>query len=168
MENYKPIKGFENNYLIYDTGQVWSITKKKFLKPKKEWTGYLSVCLCKDNIKTMHKIHRLVAEAFIPDPLNLPYINHIDENKENNSVSNLEWCNIEYNVNYQKNFSNEKREKLNGVIGKPIICVETNTVYKSASEASRQMGISRSHLSNVLNGRKQTAGGYHWKYLTDI
>ena len=163
--NYKPIKGYEKYYLIYDDGRVWSIRSNKFLKPKVEWTGYLSVDLCVNKQKTRIKIHRLVAEAFIPNPNNLQYVNHKDKNKQNNKANNLEWCTIEYNVNYNENYSQEERIKRQGIIGKPILCIETNTIYKSASEASKQLNLSRSHLSNVLNGRKKTAGGYHWKYI---
>ena len=109
--NYKSIKGYEKYYLIYDDGRVWSIRSNKFLKPKVERTGYLSVDLCVNKQKTRIKIHRLVAEAFIPNPNNLPYVNHKDKNKQNNKANNLEWCTIEYNVNYNENCSQEERIK---------------------------------------------------------
>lgn len=79
---------------------MYSYKSKKFLKPVKNNTGYSIVCLHKDGEHKNYYIHRLVAEAYIPNPDNLPQVNHKDENKENNSLQNLEWCTHEYNNNY--------------------------------------------------------------------
>ena len=96
----KDIKGYEGLYAITSCGKVWSYRRKKFLKPVANRVGYFYVNLCINGNHTSYAIHRLVAEAYIPNPENLPEINHKDENKENNCLQNLEWCNRKYNINY--------------------------------------------------------------------
>lgn len=97
MENKNSVtfKEIYDNYIVYSDGKVWSKRYKRFLKGNIV-RGYLVVCL---NHK-MKLVHRLVAESFIPNPDNLPQVNHKDENKLNNSVENLEWCDAKYNTNY--------------------------------------------------------------------
>ena len=103
-EIWKDIPNYENLYQISNYGRVRSLhnryKNKLYLKPCATSKGYLSVSLCKDHTQKAFNIHRLVAEAFIPNPKNLPCINHIDENKENNIFSNLEWCTYQYNNTY--------------------------------------------------------------------
>ena len=95
------IKGYEGRYQISDTGQVYSLVSKKYLKPQDDGRGYLFFHLSNGKGKCKNeKIHRLVAQAFVPNPDNLPEVNHIDENKYNNCVDNLEWCSVKYNRNY--------------------------------------------------------------------
>lgn len=93
----KDIPRFEGKYAIYSNGSVWSYRSKKFLKPRYTAKGYARVHL---GLDTDYYVHRLVAEAFIPNPDNLPEVNHKDEDKVNNDVSNLEWCKQIYNDNY--------------------------------------------------------------------
>ena len=95
----KPVKDFPN-YLVSDKGEIYSLYTNKYLSPRITELGYLVVILTHNGIKKSKRVHRLVAEAFIPNPNNLPEINHKDENKLNNSVDNLEWCNRTYNNNY--------------------------------------------------------------------
>jgi len=158
--NYKPILGYEDRYLIYDNGQVWSLLNNKFLKQQKTYDGYLMVDLCKNGLDKKIKIHRLVAQAFIPNPNNYSQINHIDENKTNNNVNNLEWCTASYNNNY-----GEHNIKLAHTKGKKIRCIETNTIYWSFAEAERQTGIFKSSIYRVCAGKQMTAGKYHWEYV---
>jgi hypothetical protein len=94
------IKGYEGKYAITSCGKVWSYKTKKFLSTHKNSKGYKRVYLCKGNGGKLLAIHRLVAMSYIPNPDNLPQINHKDENKENNAVNNLEWCTNKYNSNY--------------------------------------------------------------------
>ena len=103
MEEWKDIIGYEGKYQVSNTGKIRSLNylntrKTKELKPRKFSTGYLSICLGKE--KKNFYIHRLVAIHFIPNPNNLLEVNHKDENKTNNNVENLEWCNHKYNCNY--------------------------------------------------------------------
>jgi hypothetical protein len=89
---------FEGNYIIYSDGRIWSIKRSKFLKASLHHSGYTRVCIGIN--KKTYNIHRLVAEAFIPNPNNLPMINHINEIKSDNRVENLEWCTNRYNITY--------------------------------------------------------------------
>lgn len=98
--NWKPIEKYDGLYLISDDGKIFSVRSNKLLKPQIQKTGYIKI---EFNIDGKHKkeyIHRLVAEAFIPNPNNYPIINHKDENPQNNCVDNLEWCTYQYNTSY--------------------------------------------------------------------
>lgn len=110
---WKPIKGYEGYYEVSDKGVIRSITrdvtyksgrvhslKGQVIKPSKDKDGYLLVHLYKDNKDTTFKVHRLVAEAFIPNPEGYKEVNHVDEIKDNNQVNNLEWCSRGYNMNH--------------------------------------------------------------------
>ena len=112
-EIWKDIVGYEGLYQVSNFGRVKSLAKYKngnggskfwrkerILKPANTGRGYLMVVLIKEKKRTTYILHRLVAQAFIPNPNNLPQINHKDENKTNNVVSNLEWCDNKYNSNY--------------------------------------------------------------------
>lgn len=100
-EIYKDIQGYEGLYKISNLGNVYSYVSNKILKPSAHTrTAHLGVTLCKNNKHKRFQVHRLVAEAFIPNPLNLPCINHKDEDPTNNCVDNLEWCDYKYNNQY--------------------------------------------------------------------
>lgn len=101
-EIWKPVKGFEGLYEISSLGRVKSLWygKEKILKPGKNRKGYLFVSLCRNGKQKNFRIHRLVAEAFLSNPMGLPEVNHKDENKANNCVNNLEFCDAKYNSNY--------------------------------------------------------------------
>ena len=121
IEEWRPVVGYEGLYEVSNTGQVRSLDrfyyrlhKGKVLSPTKDRYGYLTVTLnCNGKSKTI-KIHRLVAQAFLPNPDNLPQVNHKDEDKTNNNVTNLEWCTAKYNVNFgtrQERYRNTMLEK---------------------------------------------------------
>lgn len=102
---WKDIPNYESKYQVSNTGKVRSLNykrtgKTKILKIREDKNGYTVVTLTKNSKKKTYSVHRLVAQAFIPNPNNLPCINHIDEDKTNNTVWNLEWCTHEYNINY--------------------------------------------------------------------
>lgn len=164
----KDIKNYEGLYAVTEEGQVWSYYKKRFLNPYKDAKGYLRVDLYKEGSKKTFKIHRLVAETYIPNPDNLPDVGHNDDTKENNFVSNLYWTEPKENNNhgsYPQKISQSL--KGNSRAGKKIICVETGEIYESAMEAYRCTNINNGSISHVLNGRAKTAGGYHWRYIDE-
>ena len=151
QEVWKDIKGYEGLYQISNTGKVKGLKRNKVLKPILQRSGYYYV----DLQRKRRLVHRLVAEAFIDNPDNLPEVNHKDENKLNNSVENLEWCDSKYNANYGTR--NKRR-------GKPIQCIETGIIYWGAREMERQLGIKHNNIAEAIrNGTR--AGGYHWQYV---
>ena len=101
-EIFKDIEEYEGLYQISNLGRVKSLKygKERILKPAKDKKGYLYVCLYKQGKMKIYRVHRLVAQAFIPNPNNLPQVNHKDEDKTNNASSNLEFCDAKYNNNY--------------------------------------------------------------------
>lgn len=107
-EIWKPVVEYEGLYEVSNTGLVRSLRYNKIMSPNINRYGYKYINLCKDGIIKTKTIHRLVAQAFIPNPDNLPMVNHKDEDKGNNCVENLEWCDQKYNVNY--GMSQEKRK----------------------------------------------------------
>lgn len=167
MEIWKDIKDYEGLYQVSNLGRVKSLKRKyvltdKILIPRIDTDGYALINLSNRNKKTTFKIHRLVAQAFIPNPKNLPEINHKDENKLNNKVENLEWCTAEYNNAYGTRHSMYKvlpqNQKNNPYTSKVIQCIETGIIYPSISEAQRQTKCR-------INLKQKTSGGYHWKYI---
>ena len=97
----KDIPGYEGLYAATEDGQIWGYKRKKFLKPIKEWTGYLKVNLSKGGKVKAYKLHRLILETFCPiESEKKMEVNHKDENKENNSLDNLEWISHGANCNY--------------------------------------------------------------------
>lgn len=171
--NWLNIKGFEN-YIINSKGEITRKEKKKYakkpviLKPTKKKCGYMVVTLRDENGKKHQLyVHRLVAQAFIPNPNNLPQVNHKDENKENNCVSNLEWCDNKYNNNYGTRL--EKLKNINPLKKSVIKCNlkgEVLNIYESIAEAVRDNNINRSNMVVCLNNKlkRKTAGGFIWKY----
>lgn len=151
----KQIKDFPN-YYITSKGQVWSNNKKGYLKLKINKYGYAYVILYNNGIPTTKMVHRLVAEAFIPNPNNLPQINHLNENKMDNCIDNLEWCNSSYNANYGTR---------NLRVSRSVKCIETGKIYYSVREASKQTGVSATSISKVCHGVRKTAGNFHWEFI---
>lgn len=99
-EEWKNIEGYEGRYKVSSFGQIYSYISDKMLKPTIDSDGYEVVGLFLNNQQKKKKVHRLVAKAFIENPNNYDQVNHKDENKTNNNVDNLEWCNTRYNINY--------------------------------------------------------------------
>lgn len=106
----RDIKGYEGLYGITSCGRVWSYRNKKFLKPG-NCQGYLRVVLCKKGEGQSFYVHRLVAEAYIPNPQGLPEVNHKDEVKSHNWINNLEWCDRTYNINYGTRTAKQKETR---------------------------------------------------------
>lgn len=167
MEHWKPINGYKGLYEVSDTGLVRSLKfgKERILSSKKNrGNGYLQVVLYRDGKRKCLYVHRLVANAFIPNPLKLATVNHIDENKLNNSVANLEWMTQGDNNRYG---THDLRVAL--AQSKSVLQLDQfgNVVrqFLSIREAARQTGISDGSICEICNGgRRKTAGGFSWKY----
>lgn len=180
VEIWKDIRGYEGLYQVSNGGRVRSLPRKgvrtsRILIPGKHKKGYLYVGLTCNGVRKMHKVHRLVAEAFIPNPHNYPQVNHLDEVKTSNNAANLEWCTNEYNCAYgtgrvraQKSNSKTPIEQytLEGVFVKRWV---------SSREIERELGISHSRVSKCCSGkpskdsygnyyRYRSAGGFIWRY----
>lgn len=181
-EIWKDIKSYEGLYQVSNLGRVKhleftrpnlltggvSTIKEKMLKQRLTPFGYYTVSLSKNGKKRLYFVHRLVAEAFILNPDNLPIINHKDENKVNNYIDNLEWCDHLYNSNYGTRNKRLSETKTNNTYNtKQVLCIETGIIYPSIREAERQTGIANTHIAACCTHKPhyKTAGGYHWKYV---
>ena len=168
-EVWKPVRNYEGLYEVSNMGRVKSLERtvwcglnggcyraipEKILEGYDDGHGYLQVELYKDGKGKWCSINRLVAQAFLENPQNLPEVNHKDEDKTNNRVENLEWCTKQYNVEYSKAKAVIGINKVSGLI------VE----FPSTREAERQTDISNSSICACLKGRKKSAGGYYWHY----
>lgn len=159
-EIYKPvnIKGFEGLYEISNTGQVRSVRTGRILKPEINNSGYCKIGLSKDGIRKKVFVHRLVGNAFIPNPKKKPQIDHIDGNKLNNRVDNLRWVTGKENSNNP--ITKQKLEKAVQQFDKNGIVVAT---YPSATEVERVLGFLHSNISLACKkGVKRY--GYFWRY----
>ena len=153
----KDISNYEGLYAITSCGKVWSYRRKKFMTPFDSGHGYLCVGLIDAQGKRkVHKVHRLVAEAYIENPEGKPQVDHIDGCRTHNWCSNLRWTTGKENIGYTSFVGKNK-------CFSRIRCVETNEVYKSCADAGRQIGIHPYGINSVLNGKQKTAGGYHWE-----
>lgn len=162
-EVWKDIAGYEGLYMVSTLGNVKSLNyrrtgKEMILIQGLTKDGYLYVVLCKNGKVRNYTIHRLVAEAFIPNPFKLPCVNH-KGSKTDNRVEMLEWCSYSYNNTY-----NNRHLKIGEKISIPVYCIEFDKVFSSAKEAERITGISKSNICSCFKGRRKTAGGYHWRY----
>lgn len=175
----KPVPGFEEQYILDPNGmKVINRRTGRALKPRIDGAGYAEVELWKNNQRTHKTLHRLFAESYIPNPDNLPCINHKDEDTMNYNLDNLEWCDHPYNQRYGT--ANERRgPKISSAHrgkpkpwvaeqkGIPVVAIDgwgNRERYSSAREAGRQLNIDQSHITAVLRGRRNTACGYRFEY----
>ena len=163
-EVWKDIPGYEGRYQISNAGRVKSLPKRKgrgigypigerILRHSINSRGYCNIVLCKDGETTTFALHRLVAENFIDNPLNLPEVDHKDRDKTNNHINNLRWSTISDN-------------NLNRENGFPVICVETGREFSSAYVAGKELGLHSTCITACCRNRPghNTCGGYHWQY----
>ena len=173
-ETWKDVMGYEGLYQVSDLGRVRSLKfgKVRILKPGFNSSKYLLVALYLNGKTRNISVHRLVAEAFIPNPLNLPQVNHKDEDKTNNAADNLEWCTAEYNTNYgtcqARRSAKLKGKFVNGPCSKAVLQYDKvgNFVreWPSAIEVQRQTGFAYGNISRCCLGKYKSAYGYIWKY----
>lgn len=181
IEEWRDIKGYEGRYQVSNLGNFVSITKRsgrKDLSGSYDKKGYLKITLYKSGDRKTFAAHRLVAAAFIANPNNKPQINHINGNRSQNSIDNLEWCTNAENQWHKFHVLGytipkkqldalhaKTRVLLPQSSRKPIECVETGEIFLSIKEAVRKFGTSQSNFSLVLKGKNKTAAGYHWRYV---
>lgn len=158
-EIWKEIQGYEGEYAVSNKGRVRNKKNGKILAGAYDGYGYRFVKLYKANSKPKQiKVHRLVALAFIPNPDNLPYINHIDENKGNNNVENLEWCTASQN---QRHSAHQKSCKIKQITKDG----ELVKVWESFMQIERETDYNRSNIIQCCKGKLRSAHGYRWQYL---
>ncbi len=174
------IKGF-NNYSVSSDGSVRNDNNLRLLRPTTNSRGYLYVVLSNNGKTTTKKVHRLVAETFIDNPDNKPQVNHIDGNKQNNNVSNLEWTTAQENTNHFWQFLDNEYHKQNRLNGhknsirsyslsehpraRKVLRVDDNKVYNCLTEAALDSNTTESLISQVCRGKRHTTGGYKWRYV---
>ena len=160
-EIWKDIEGYEGLYQVSSEGRVLNVKRNKTLKPMENKDGYYYVNLSINGKYKSKQVHRLVALAFIPNPNNLPCVNHKSEAKTENTVENLEWCTVQYNNTYgtrvEKTIKPVKQMTLDGQIV---------AIWPSASEAGRN-GYIPNNIANCCNHKDKhvTHKGYKWEYV---
>ena len=190
-EEWKDIKGFEGKYMVSNLGRVKSLNynntgKEGILKAYTNVHGYLFVVLYKEGKRKLPLVHRLVAQAFLENPQNLPEVNHKNEDKTDNRVENLEWCSRLYNLTYNgrakkagKKLRGRKQseesikrisEKMtnNPKLSKPVYSIDKESGlimwWQSASEAKRCTGINKGSIIKCCQGKRNSAGGHIFFY----
>jgi len=164
-EIWKDVKGYEGLYKVSNFGRVKSLKygMERILKTGKG-SYYLTVSLYFDNKLKTAKVHRLVAMAFIENPDNKPFVNHLDEDKYNNNVNNLEWVTHKENMNYGTRI--DRQAKAKSIPIKVIYQDNTFEIWESATVFAKEYGksIDRTHIVKVLKGRIKTAHGLRFEY----
>lgn len=185
-EEWRDIAGYEGMYEVSSHGRVRSLDR--FAKSNRNATqfvkgreltlvtmpnGYKATNLNQNGKGVPKYVHRLVAQAFIPNPSNLPQVNHKDENKSNNCVDNLEWCDNKYNINYGTARERISRSHIALLKGRAVIQLTKDgkmvNTYSNSAIAMRQTGIDASAINKVCLNRPKfkTAGGFIWRYADE-
>lgn len=176
-EVWKDVVGYEGLYMVSNTGKVYSCIRNKIMTDC-DSHGYRHLGLTKKGKERKHVVHRLVAQAFIPNPFGKPEINHIDENKTNNHVDNLNWCTRTENLTHGTFIERRKRtistsekwdagvkRKYKSVIG---VHVETNdTIELSCMTIGNSIGFSNDCISKCIRGDCMTHKGFKWYLKSD-
>lgn len=157
MEQWRKIAGYEN-YSVSNYGRVRNDNTNKVFEGKKQNTGYIDIVLCHNGVRKHFLVHRLVATAFVPNPNNYPIVNHKDENKTNNNIGNLEWCDKSYNAKYGN--ATAKRIMNNC---KTVRVIIDGVEYNTMLDANRMLGVPYGALRN----RKTEYKGHKIKYIAN-
>lgn len=161
MRIWKYIDNYGNDYKISNDGMIISLKRKnvKLMKLSTHHTGYKVVSLNFNGVEKSYRVHRLVAETFIPNPNNFPVVNHIDGNKQNNAVSNLEWCTVK---------ENSLHASENGLhYSRKVICLTDGRIFNSIKEAYTEYSIPRANFYNHLIGQYGEIHGLNFAFLDE-
>ena len=159
-EEWRDIEGYEGIYQVSNLGRVKSLkfNKERILKPRKDTIGYLAVILYKDGKVKRYLVHRLVANAFIPNSNNLEDINHINEIKTDNRLSNLEWMNHKDNVRYSQAVA-VNQYTLDGKFIRRWDCIK---------EIQYSLGFNQGNICSCCQGKLKSSYGFNWFYSDDL
>ena len=161
VETFVKIESFEN-YEVSNLGKVRNIKSGRTLKPHLNHNGYLKHHLYKHNKLKELFLHRIIAIAFIDNPEEKPQVNHIDENKLNNDLSNLEWCTVRENL-----IHGTRTKRVAEKLSQKVIQLDLNdnvlNEFESMVQAGQETGVSRSNISSCCNGKLKSAGGFKWR-----
>lgn len=169
METWKDIGGYEGLYQVSSHGRIKILGqggthKKESIKNLCVKKRYISVTLYKNGQPKTFLVHRLVALAFLPNPNNLTEINHINEDKHDNRVENLEWCDRTYNNNYS-DINHRRMCKTGYKIQQLSMSNEVVAEYHSTNEAEKKTGIFAKNIQHVLKEKRHSAGGFKWRFV---
>ena len=156
-KEFVPIYGFEGLYSVNRHGDIYSEKYGKLFAKCKNSHGYVCVILRKNGIRYSKKVHRLVAETFLPNPENKREVNHIDGNKSNNELSNLEWVTSSENTRHAVNVGLISRKRMR--------IIETGEEFPSAVDCAKSINGSYANIYHCLNGERKTHKGYHYEYI---
>ena len=173
-------------YTVDEFGNVFSIVSNRLLKPFRTSSGYYTVQLFNEHGHRNFLVHRLVAEAFIPNPDGLSQVNHKDENKQNNYVGNLEWCNAKYNMRYGTGINRRKKStkwyhqgheiketmRKNAQMNRKAVLLFSKDgtlirTFESITKAAKELSIDGAHISQVCLGKRKSCGGYKFEYVKE-
>lgn len=164
MEIWRPVKGYEGHYEVSNKGRIKSLASNRLLSPHNNGVGYLKVELWKDKVGKKKYIHRIVADTFLPNPLNRTEVNHKDSDPANNTLENLEWVSSSENT---KHAVYKGALSAWGNAAKPIEAIDIATgrvkQYATISEAEREIGSM--HITDVLKGKRHQCKGFFFRYL---
>ena len=177
IEQWKDVAGYEGLYKVSNFGNVLScmryvkgsrcekkIVSERMLRPLLS-RGYASVALCKEGNVKRESVHRIVANAFIENPMNYEVVNHKDGNRLNNNVSNLEWCSYKQNIAHAKEVLGIDYRTL-AKRNKPIKRND-GVVFCSVNEAAQKSGTTRGNIYLQMHGKRKAAGGYTFQFLCE-
>lgn len=164
MESWKKIKGYENRYEISDMGRIKRLSDGGIMKPARNKGGYLHVVLSKDGVTKDFRVHRLVASHFVENSGGKRDVNHKNGVKTDNRANNLEWLTHSENEIHKVYTLKTPGRLLRAC--RPVQCLDTGVIYRSISEAKRELGLPRwSHIQEVCAGKMAQANGYRWRYV---